>query len=514
MKRAIIYTRVSTDEQADRGYSLRDQQAKLERFCMDKGYEIVRHFQDDASAKTFNRPEFNKLMEFVKKNKGCAEKLLFIKWDRFSRNMLEGMLMKQTLKKYGISAEATEQPLDDEIPENLLMEAIYLAAPQVENTRRSLNTKAGMRKAMREGRWVSTPPKGYKMGRDAMNKPIMVKTADADFIKQAFELYSTGLYSKNEVRGMLTKKGFKICKNQFCNLLRNPLYYGKIFIPEYKDEEAILVNGIHEAIIEEDLFMKCQRIEFGTKKNMPKPNAKNEMLPLRGNLICKDCGGTLTGSGSKGNGGKYFYYHCQHGCKERFRAEDAHSSFQDYISSLEIKPEIASLYLAVMEDIFIAEEGDRKKELKKLEEEIIAFRNKLITTDDKFISGDLEKDSYKRMKDHYHQEIWKLQEKKNDIESMDSAFIQYTKWGFSLLLNLPEYYNGASLEIKQKIIGSIFPEKLVFSEGAYRTNKPNEVLTLLCNNINGLGGNKKGQTFISDSLPSGAPPLGLEPRTP
>lgn len=514
MKRAIIYTRVSTDEQADRGYSLGHQEEQLRRYAEVKGIEVVEHFQDDASAKSFNRPEFKRLLEFMRKNKRRVDYLLFIKWDRFSRNISEAYKMIDTLTTLGVECNATEQPLDLSVPENKLLLAIYLATPEIENDRRSLNTRSGMRKAMKEGRWVSTPPKGYKMGRDAMNKPIMVLTEDAAYIKQAFELYSTGLYSKNEVRGMLTKKGFKICKNQFCNLLRNPLYYGKIFIPEYKDEEAILVNGIHEAIIDEDLFKKCQRIEFGTKKNMPKPNAKNEMLPLRGNLICKDCGGTLTGSGSKGNGGKYFYYHCQHGCKERFRAVDAHSSFQDYISSLEIKPEIASLYLAVMEDIFIAEEGDRKKELKSLDNSMQEIRQKLTSMEDKFITDQIERDTYKRMKTHYQQEIWKLQEKKNDIESMDSAFIQYTKWGFSLLINLPEYYNNASLEIKQKIIGSIFPEKLVFSEGTYRTNKPNEVLTLLCSNINGLGGNKKGQEVISNSMPFLAPSLGLEPRTP
>jgi len=288
MKRAIIYTRVSTDEQADRGYSLGHQEEQLRRYAEVKGIEVVEHFQDDASAKSFNRPEFKRLLEFMRKNKRRVDYLLFIKWDRFSRNISEAYKMIDTLTTLGVECNATEQPLDLSVPENKLLLAIYLATPEIENDRRSLNTRSGMRKAMKEGRWVSTPPKGYKMGRDAMNKPIMVLTEDAAYIKQAFELYSTGLYSKNEVRGMLTKKGFKICKNQFCNLLRNPLYYGKIFIPEYKDEEAILVNGIHEAIIDEDLFKKCQRIEFGTKKNMPKPNAKNEMLPLRGNLICKD----------------------------------------------------------------------------------------------------------------------------------------------------------------------------------------------------------------------------------
>jgi len=67
MANVIIYTRVSTDEQAEKGYSLRDQQAKLEKYCAEKGFEIIKHYQDDHSAKTFERPEFQKMLEFISK---------------------------------------------------------------------------------------------------------------------------------------------------------------------------------------------------------------------------------------------------------------------------------------------------------------------------------------------------------------------------------------------------------------------------------------------------------------
>ena len=68
-KNAIIYTRVSTKEQADRGYSLEAQKEQLQRFCGIMGINILHHFQEDASAKTFNRPTFKTLLEFIKLNK-------------------------------------------------------------------------------------------------------------------------------------------------------------------------------------------------------------------------------------------------------------------------------------------------------------------------------------------------------------------------------------------------------------------------------------------------------------
>lgn len=70
------------------------------------------------------------------------------------------------------------------------------------------------------------------------------------------------------------------------------------------------------------------------------------------------------------------------------------------------------------------------------------------------------------------------------------------------------------MEVKQKLVGSIFPEKLAFSGKKYRTTRMNELLVLLTSNINGLGGLKKEKADIYTGLSNWAPPLGLEPRTP
>ena len=78
---------------------------------------------------------------------------------------------------------------------------------------------------------------------------------------------------------------------------------------------------------------------------------------------------------------------------------------------------------------------------------------------------------------------------------------------------MKEYYTNADLDIKQKIVGSIFPEKIIFYENKYRTTQTNELLLLLTLNINELGEIKNGQTNSKIDLPIKAPSLGLEPRT-
>lgn len=511
MPNVILYTRVSTDEQAEKGFSLRDQLDKLEKYAKSKDYTVVQHFQDDISAKTFNRPEFDKLLAFIKSNKGFVKKLLIVKFDRFSRDLEGALVMITKLKSLGVEVEAIEQPLDDSIPENLLMKAIYLAAPQVENARRSLNTFNGMRKAKKEGRWVSTAPIGYKNARDILNKPIVVFSKDEPLIRKAFELFATGLYDIDGLRKEMNKQGLKIGRNRFWMLLRNPFYYGMIQIKEHRDEKEELVKGLHPAIITEELFNEVQYVLSGKKKQKAKKAKAKDELPMRGFLVCSCCGKNLTGSASKGNGGTYYYYHCQPGCKVRFKSDLAHTEFNNWLTSISIKPEIASLYIAIMEDVFKTNEGDREAEIKKLNQQIAKNKEMQEKVAISLIDGGLDKHDYKMLKEKYALESVGLKNRIEELKKSENGFTEYSRFGFSLLSNLYDHYNQADLANKQKMIGLIFPEKLIFSNSSYRTTEPNELLTLLCNNINELEDVKKKKASKNESLSLMVVRTGIEP---
>ena len=86
-------------------------------------------------------------------------------------------------------------------------------------------------------------------------------------------------------------------------------------------------------------------------------------------------------------------------------------------------------------------------------------------------------------------------------------------YGFSLLKDLDKYYSNASIGVKQKLIGSIFPEKLIYQDEKYRTSQINEVLSLITNNINHLGGVEKEKAIKIDSSSYQAPAVGLEPTS-
>jgi site-specific DNA recombinase len=171
-KRAILYTRVSTDEQ-NNGYSPLDQKDKLYNYCEMNKIEVVGFYHDDESGKTFNRPEWKNIITFLKKNKNSVDYICFLKWDRFSRSAEKAYEELSILKKLGVEAVAIEQKLDLEIPEQKLMLAIYLTTPEIDNDRRSLNIFHGIRKGKKQGRWLGACPRGYKNTRNELNRPVI-----------------------------------------------------------------------------------------------------------------------------------------------------------------------------------------------------------------------------------------------------------------------------------------------------------------------------------------------------
>ena len=68
-KTAVLYRRVSTTEQKDYGMSLSNQSEQLRSFCYRNNIEVVQDFEEDYSAKDFNRPVFSELLKFVAQNK-------------------------------------------------------------------------------------------------------------------------------------------------------------------------------------------------------------------------------------------------------------------------------------------------------------------------------------------------------------------------------------------------------------------------------------------------------------
>jgi site-specific DNA recombinase len=214
---------------------------------------------------------------------------------------------------------------------------------------------------------------------------------------------------------------------------------------------------------------------------------------MRGFLICPACGGNYTASTSKGRRSYYSYYHCQNGCRQRVGTDTAHDYFGQWLTKIAIKPEISALYLEVMQDIFKSNEADRDKEILKLSRVIKDKESMLDRATQKLVLDELDKESYQRLKQGLQKEIMELNIQMSNLKEIESGYMEYLRFGFTLLGNPLQYYSTATLQGKQSMLGSIFPEKLVFENKKYRTAQPNEVVALLGNVTKAFGNseNKK-----------------------
>ncbi len=350
---AFLYARVSTEEQALRGGSLKTQEDTLRQYCLLCNIKIEKIFIEDHSAKTFNRPEWKKLFADLENSSQRPTLLLFTRWDRFSRNTADAYHTIKVLKKLGVEPQAVEQPLDLSVPENKMMLAFYLAIPEVENDRRGLNTKMGIQRAKERGRVVGKAPMGYVNHCYANGlKAILFKEPDASIIRNAFEQLANVKSTIADAYRETVKAGLKCSRVNFWRILQNPIYAGNIKITEQNRSGFYTVPGLHKGIVSVETFNKVQTLLFTNSKRKQCIRGINYKIPLRGFISCPRCSRALYGSGSTGRSARYYYYHCTSNCGYRTRVENIHEFLYNKLSGLTTTTNYINLYENVISDCY------------------------------------------------------------------------------------------------------------------------------------------------------------------
>lgn len=470
---ADLYIRVSTDEQADKGYSQRNQEEMLRKYCLKHSIGVRNIIFEDHSAKSFNRPQWKKFLSDIKKRRKGPDLILFTKWDRFSRNAGDAYQMINILSNYAIEPQAIEQPLDLSIPENKMMLAFYLAAPEVENDRRALNVFYGMRRAKKEGRYMGLAPIGYLNKVDINGrKYIEHDKPNAILVKVAFEKLSHGTFNTEQVWKHIRNKGLKCSKNTFWQMIRNPVYCGKIFIPSFKDEAAYFVNGQHKAIISKELFDKVQMVLDSREKTYRTKLETNNDFPLKGFFICPKCGNSLTASKSKGRSKYYSYYHCFKGCSYRVNADKINDSFKAYLSNFFINEKVFPVFEKLLKEAFKQSTKELQVEKLQIEKQIEDYKKRIKNIKDFLATAKIDPEDYKEMKQEYEEVLNNLYLRKEKINNQFPPIEELLNMDKSKILSLNHIFVNKTIVEFRTILSQAFPEYLFFeNEQVYNKRK-------------------------------------------
>ncbi len=500
-KKAILYRRVSTNEQKKTGNSLNSQQNQLRKFCENNQMQIIKEFEEDHSAKDFNRPEWNRLMKFSKENQKNVDFLLVVNWDRFSRNTLDALNTIEIFKDYNIEVNSINNWIDYSDPTQKFIQLMYLGMPEVDNKMKGLRIKKAMREGLKEGRWNVKQPIGYLPGIDHLGKPLMkVDPEKSQLLKRLFEMYSTGNYNQSDVLKMKCFKCLRLTKSSLSRILKNKIYTGYLDIPAYEDEPKQTIKGLHEPITDLVTFSKIQDLLNVRSAYRQKPNSFNKKLFLRGFLKCSKCGRNLTGSASTSKTGKkHYYYHCSSAnkCGERHRAELVNNKFDQLLRKFQIKPEIKKLFIEILRNQFSELERERFSQIKMMENHIQKIKNYQDILLNKLISGTISDMIYDKKNTEYLNKINELNTDLCNLEDYENDLSDYIEFSVELISNMNKIKDISDEVTLPKFMSSIFEDKLEFNAQDYRTPKLNSSINLIFQVINDLElyKNKKGDKF-------------------
>jgi DNA invertase Pin-like site-specific DNA recombinase len=463
----ILYKRVSTDEQADRGHSLQHQEVMLTKYCEINNHNIVDIFTEDYSGKSFNRPEWIKIMSFIKKNRGKVDLILCNRWDRFSRNQYDAMTVIKELNKLGVTVNTVEQPLDISKSENKILLSLYLTVPEVENDRIAEKTAEGSWRARMNGYWTAQAPKGYDNFRDNKKSTLRPNPTEAPLMIEAFSMLASGTYSADEVRKWLNDNKLKITKNTFLRCIRNPVYIGKIRTGEWKKEPSQDVPGLHPALISESIFHRANDVLSGRRRKMKFHDDKSDLYPLKGILQCPEHNRVLTAYACRSHTGKLHHYYlcCKDKCKHRYRIQDVHESIEDILSTISISAQIVNLYKKTLEKLFEKDDYHRRDEIQKTRKELERLELRKSNLQNDLMDRSITAQDYQDMKGRLDKEIVLVKDKLTELQQEVSPFKVYIQKEIPMLENLLEYYRKSDGITKMKILGNIFAEKLVLEKG-------------------------------------------------
>ena len=514
----ILYCRVSSDEQKDNN-SLNVQEEYLMNHCNYHKYNVVGVYREDYSAKHYDlqRPQMKAIYEYCKKNKGKVDKVLFLRWDRYSRNVEFAFAYKRMFyDELGVEINAIESPIDFNGTEWSTHLSIYCGIAHTEDAKISKRTKEGIRKSLKEGRWCNHAPRGYRHHRIGSykehNTHMVIDEKTAPLIRRIFKEVSKGVESADTIRKRMCPN---IARSSYMQMLHNILYIGKIKIPALGEEEERIIDGEHQPLIDEETFYRVQDLIEGRnrrKHTLIKGKKPHPDFYLRGHVVCPMCGRPITASFSHGNGGKYPYYHCM--CSPRHysvRAEKVNSEFVRYVSGLKPREEVLNLYNEVLRSIREDDCVDQRKYQSELEEQLTTLDNRKNRLSVDYMDGKIDAALYSELKKGVEADIRRV---KNQIEKVRKAISTNLQpkldYSITLIDNLERYFEDSPIEVKQRLLGLIFPEKVEFDGKSFRTTKTNAVLELIDNETKQLRATKKDLPVDKSVSVAGE---GFEPTT-
>ena len=520
-----MYVRLSRDdERAGESLSIENQKAILSEYIETQGWTLHDIYVDDGiSGTTFERPGVQRLLEDAKQ--GVINTILVKDMSRFGRNyIMVGQYLDYVFPTFGIRFVALSDNIDTENKDTPAMDMMPIT--NVFNEWWAATTSKKLRavriKNAKEGKnGMSHAPYGYILGTNE-KRTLQINPETAPIVRRIFEMRASGMTPRKiadvlNAEKVLTPNDYRIATtgiNGVRNpshlwhttvlrtLLSNQAYIGNLVQHKsttisYKnhkwqrrpEEEWIVVENAHEAIIPRDLWDKVKEVEQAVGHG--KHTARGFMHPLSGLMLCADCGAKMrlgwntTYIKRLGRENTYFNFNC--GTKSRMGSSACFSHFitvpvleqivrQDVAAKAQMiigrEAEFKRRYLEQQAMLDGANQSEVKKELKKAEKRLLELDKLIEAAFEEKVAGKLPESVCVKLIEKYTAEQTALQERTVALTQGLEQAAQAKTDVDEFIRRLELYFNAPTLT--REMCLALF-DRLVIGGKETVTGKPQEI---------------------------------------
>lgn len=494
-KRLALYTRVSTIEQSEEGYSIDEQERLLRSWAEKNNYEVYKCYSDRGiSGKDIkNRPALKELLKDAEEKK--FDMVISWKINRISRKLADVLKIVDILEKNDITFKSYSEPFETDTPAGKMQFQMMALIGEFERGTIAQNVKMGMCAKAKAGEWCGGRVLGYDLvpienqeGAKRRKSKLIINEREAESIRLIFNEYVNGKGYK-AITNKLNKLGYKTNKNNdfsvnsIREILTNPVYIGKVRYNVRQNwaekrrrninANPIITDGIHEAIIDEKLWDKVQVI-MESKKGKPSRIYDGE-YPLTGILRCPKCGAGMvisrtTNKLADGTKKRIAYYCCgawknkgTSVCNSNtIRVDKANEYVFNKISELLSNEKMVESIVNNINRERHKKINPAKKELERIDKELEKIDRKKTKLFEAYEEELISKEEFKERKDELNKRAKSLQEEKEPLlvtlsddvsEEIPYEFIKSILENFSKVL-----IESATREQQKKLLHMIISE--------------------------------------------------------
>ncbi|MDU3411051.1 recombinase family protein [Clostridium sp.] len=494
-KRLALYTRVSTIEQSEEGYSIDEQERLLRSWAEKNNYEVYKCYSDRGiSGKDIkNRPALKELLKDAEEKK--FDMVISWKINRISRKLADVLKIVEILEKNDITFKSYSEPFETDTPAGKMQFQMMALIGEFERGTIAQNVKMGMCAKAKSGEWCGGRVLGYDLvpvenqeGAKRKKNRLTINEKEAEAVRFIFNEYVNGKGYKaitNQLNKLSykTKKGNDFSVGSIREILTNPVYIGKVRYNVRQNwsekrrrninANPIITDGIHEPIIEEGLWDKVQAI-MESKKGKPSRIYDGE-YPLTGILKCPKCGAGMvisrtTNKLADGTKKRIAYYCCgawknkgTSVCNSNtIRVDKANEYVFNKLSELLSNEKMVETIVNNINKERHKKINPAKKELERIDKELEKIDRKKTKLFEAYEEDLISKEEFKERKDELNKRAKSLQEEKEPLlvtlsddvsEEIPYGFIKSILENFSKVLT-----ESATREQQKKLLHMIISE--------------------------------------------------------